>query len=172
MQAPLFISPWSACSVGAELSALGGAALTDNVYVAANRAIYVPFYLPESFTVQKVWWINGAAVSGNVDVAVYTAAGARQISAGSTAMAGASAIQAVDVADTALAAGDYYLAFACDNTTASFQSSPAAAVSTYNAALGWAQQAAAFALPATATFALSANTYLPFFGIANRTLVA
>lgn len=87
-------------------------------WFSANDPCAYPFRLSEPGTVKKLGWVNGTAAGGNVDIGVYSTAWVRLVSTGSTAGSGNSLWQWVDVTDTALAAGKYYLAMSRDNTTA------------------------------------------------------
>lgn len=137
---------------------------------AANRAILIPFDISESYTVKKLGWINGATVSGNVDVGIYDTNLTRLVSAGSTAQGSISVVQEVDVTDTTLPPGSYYMAMAMDNTTGRVLRSVANHLDT--ASVGVAQMAAAFPLPATATLAEPVNDYTPLIAVSSRTLLA
>lgn len=135
-----------------------------NAYPAGNLIIYCPLRIPSAGTVRRVFWVNSNVVSGNVNVGLYSTAGARLWELGSTAQSGTSAIQFADIADQALAAGHYYLAFQCDNTSSKFDR--AAPPLYVLQSFGVMQEAAAsFALPATATFAALATAYMPSFGL-------
>ncbi len=157
------ITPWDLLSVGPFILHENSTLPASIVWPTANKAIYVPFTLNVAETALKLFCGNGAVVSGNVDVGVYTAAGARVISSGSTAQSGTSVLQVFDTADTLLVPGYYYFAMAVDNITAEvLNSNPATfALPTW----GVKQEAAAFPLPATATFATMTSNYLPFMGI-------
>ena len=163
------ITPYSANSLGPLIAALGYATPTSQTYIAANRAYYYPFRLAEAVTCYKAFWVNGAAVSGNVDIGIYTSAGVKVASTGSTAQAGTSVTQ-IATLSASLAAGNYYLAFACDNTTATFHVSDLAATAIWARIFNIQYQAAAFALPSTATFAAAANANQPMYvcGLAFR----
>jgi hypothetical protein len=70
--------------------------------------------------VTRLGWLNGSTLTtSNFDIGIYTSAWARVVSAGSTARSGASVWQWVDVADTSIGPGDYYLVGAADTTGAS-----------------------------------------------------
>lgn len=170
VKTPVMITPWSRNALGIELG--GAPSLASATWPTANLAIYVPFALDESVTVVKGFWHNGGAVSGNVDIGIYNEAGTKQVSIGSTAQSGTDVIQEVNIADTPLTAGRYYMALACDNTTATFRRVGAGATAEITKTFGIAQQASAFALPASATLAVPAQTYLPLFGFSLRALVA
>ena len=140
-----------------------GAGTASAVYPAANLAIYAPFRIAAPIVVTDLWCVNGATASGNVDIGIYDGAGNKIVSAGSTAQSGTSTIQTFNITDTLLGGGLFYLAIALDNTTGTFlRFAPSAPVGRI---IGLAQQASAFALPATATFATFAQTYLPNMGL-------
>lgn len=165
---PFMITPASRLSIGTELAALGAGVPAPATWPAANRAIYIPFVLAESVTVVKLFWVNGATVSGNVDVGIYGGVSqTRLVSSGTTAQAGVNDVQSVDVTDTAMGPGQFYLALVCDNTTATFQRWPTATLNLKVA--GAAQQASAFVLPTSAVLAATTAAYLPVFGLSLRT---
>lgn len=144
------ISPASPFCIGEALNALG-LGISTAVWPTANKALYVPFSVQSPITVTQFFWENGGTLSGNVDVGIYDLGGKRLVSSGSVAQSGTSVIQSVDTTDLLLQAGAYYLAMAMDNGTGQIgRWSPSAA---YGRALGLAEQATAFPLPATATFA-------------------
>lgn len=169
MKAPTVITPSSLFSVGTDLAGHAEAAPASATWPTSNKAIFVPFWIPEAITVTQLFWRNGAAVSGNVDVGIYNSAGTRQISTTSTAQSGTNTIQSVDVADTALSAGVYYLACALDNTTGTITVWTLTA--SQGQSMGLAVQTSAFALPATATLASYDTTALPWIGLTTRTFV-
>lgn len=160
------ITPWSAESIGAKITGMGGAALSGTagaVYPAADLAIYVPFSLSRSVTVAQLFWVNGGTASGNVDAGIYSADGTRLTSTGSTAQAGTNAPQSVNITDIQIGAGLFFIAIAMNNGTGTLFRATFAqlglAITT-----GMYQQATAFPLPANATFANPTFDYIPAFG--------
>ena len=144
------ITPHSLHSIGAATGSLGNPG--SSAWPAADRAIYIPFRIAQPILVVKMFMINGATVNGNVDLGIYDPAGVRLVSMGSTAQAGASALQTFDITDTQIGPGLFYMALAIDNTTATtIRESDSSGVDL--AVFGCAQEASAFPLPATATFA-------------------
>ena len=138
------------------------------VFPVANDAFFLPFFVPKTVTVLELWWINGATVSGNVDVGIYNTSLARVVSTGSTAQSGTTATQVVDIADTVLVGpAMYYGALACDNVTATFFRGNNYLTAAARIA-GAFQQSSAFALPATAVAAAYASQYAPVAGISMR----
>lgn len=87
------------------------------VWPAANRAHYIPLLLETTVTVAQMAF-NVSVQSGNYDVGIYDERGNRLVSKGSTAVP-AAGLAAVDITDTTLTPGVYYMAMNVDNTTAS-----------------------------------------------------
>ena len=142
----------------------GNYGVTSTAWTLANVAIFQPTYLETDAWCRQLYVGNGATVSGNIDVGLYTMDGVKITSAGSTAQAGTSALQIFNVADIYLAAGWYYLAVALDNTTGTVL-----CTTTWTAAfgqlVGMAEMTAAFALPAQATLASYTRTLQPRVGL-------
>lgn len=93
---------------------------TSTAWPTNNLAIYVPISLSARFTVARFVVANGANSTGNVDVGLYSAAGTRLISTGSTARAGTSVLQYIGVTDQSFPPGHYYLALVASSTTGSY----------------------------------------------------
>lgn len=155
----IVLSTYSRESLGFQLSAMSLSTSVSAAWPSSNLAIYIPFTVYETITITKLSILNGSAVSGNFDIGIYDAGGARLVSSGSTAQSGTSAIQTVDITDKVLAPGLYYLALAFDNTTGTIENVGVTAIDAE--ALGVTQQASAFPLPSTATFAAFAQTIVP-----------
>lgn len=134
-----------------------------------NYAAYYPLLVPTVCVAKRLWWTNGATVSAsyNVDVGIYADAGfapaAKLVSTGSTAQGTASEVQFVDITDTVLAPGRYWLAMTASSTSATFFYTSLGTM--YNALFCF-QQATALPLPATATAAESAVAGVYIFGFA------
>ena len=172
-------SPWyqAAATISTlDVQALGGYATLQGLAPAsaawpvANTAIFVPFSTQVAITVQRIGWINGAAVSGNVDAGIYNEDGTRIASIGSTAQAGTSVVQSVAIGPSALAVGSYYIGLAVDNVTATImQSNPS--IAGILRAIGVQAAVTSFPLPATATFANPAATALPMVAVSMQTFL-
>jgi hypothetical protein len=130
----------------------------------ANLAIYVPVMVRQNATVKQLWYANNTTATGNFDIGLYDAAGAALLRKGSTAKSTTGAEIVWDCTDTVISSGLYYLALANDtNTDTFFGITPAAP---YLAAIGLYTEASAFALPATATFAIpQALAFCPVIGM-------
>jgi hypothetical protein len=164
------ITPLSLCSIGSELTGVVGPTLAAGAAVT-NQAFACPFQIAAPFLVRKVFWFNGTtATTDSADVGVYTEAGVRMVSGGGTAISGANALQEVDVTDTVLRPGRYWLAFAQNGTTATPMMT---AMVSYNLrSCGCGQMASAYPLPSTFTPAQVLSNNFPIMGIASRTLAA
>lgn len=123
------INPWSYQSIGTSLYAqlLGNPAAA--AWPAAGLVIFVPFWIPEATTFTKIAFGVGVA-AGNVDAGIYAEDGTRSVSVGTTAAAGSSVIQTLDITDTSLARGRYYMALVADTVTTLtiYRSAPAAGI--------------------------------------------
>ncbi len=159
------VSPWTLESLGAALSTAALGLPTSGVWPAANVTIYVPVVLFMRVNAVRLWVQNGGSVSGNFDLGIYDEEGTRIVSTGSTAMAGTSVVQTVDITDIGLGPGLFYIAMSCDNGTAAFGRG---AVNAQYLRICGVFQEAVFTLPANATFATMAQAYLPNFGFSTR----
>jgi hypothetical protein len=171
-----FVTPWSLESIGIGLTFIGSLGRFSNVasavYPAANTAYFYPFSIAAPSLITKLATSNGTTASGNLDIGLYAEDGTRLVSTGSTAQAGTSTLQVVDITDVLLGPGVFYLALAMDNTTGTiFRCAPGGGVTQYMQLLGIAQMASAFPLPDTATFAAMAADTILGVGAAMRVLV-
>lgn len=128
-----------------------------------NRAYIIPFHLEEPIIITKLFCINGATVNGNFDIGIYSSSFVRLLSTGSTAQAGTNAIQAIDVTDTVIGPGDFYMALATGSATATFFTQNIA--TTPGQRSGMLMQNTAFALPATLTPITITSGLTPIFGL-------
>jgi hypothetical protein len=98
---------------------------------SANKPIAVPFRVFKGMTVYQLGWINGSGtMTDSIDIGIYDASWNRKVSGGGTARSGASAIQWVDVTDTFLRAGKYYVVQAGNGVTANQAQAVASAQTT------------------------------------------
>jgi hypothetical protein len=175
MPMPPVVGTHSWHCIGTQIAAWPLGAGASATWPASNRAIYMPVLVTEDVTVVKLWMMNGAAVSGNVNMALYDSAGAQVPNSeiGSTAQAGTNVIQEYNITDVALSAGQYYIAAVSDNTTGTVFRSTLGTAGAAEVFQGWgvAEEASAFDLPATATFAALTDAFIPLMGISTRTLV-
>lgn len=155
------ISPPGLNSIGLEMVAARAAQQAATAaWPAAALAIFVPFWIGRDMTVYQLGWVNGTPVASSVDVGIYKPDGTRLLSTGNTVASGANAIQRVNVTDTVVPRGAYYLATAGLLTTVQmFRWAPLAPLMM---AMGVRTMASASPLPATATFATDSTlAYVP-----------
>ena len=176
-QGPAVFSPRKITSVvdsyhpqmcGSEIAAFKFTNASNNVGTA-NKAFYLPFTIAEAVTAYQLGVVHGAAVAGNYDMGIYLPSGAKVVLAGSTAGSGVSVWQWFNITDTILIPGLYYIGVSTDTNGATnrFQAIVAGTAMYWQIA-GAFQELSAFPLPATATFAKSADTQLPWVGISLR----
>lgn len=163
-------------ATGAEFrTALNQGTALNNVFPAANRSIHVPFGIAEPIIVANLWWHNGSVLSGNVDIGIYDTAGTLIVHQGSTAMSGTNRLQAVDITDTPLMPGRYYMALVSDTSSAAQQFGGWGMIAAQSAATlqGLGIQQAVSNFPLATGVSISSNTgrVLPMFGLTARTFV-
>ena len=135
----------------------------SSAWATANTAIFVPIRVPMPVTVYKLAIGAGSTASGNFDVGIYDASGNRLVSSGATAK-GASTEHILDITDTVIGPGLYYLALAASGTNNYVFYTPAGTspVPLQKARLlGCLEMATAYTLPATATFAAMTSANVP-----------
>jgi len=165
------ITPLSYCANGVDMAGMVTPNYASATYPSSNLALACPFEIAGSFLVRKVFWFNGTTVgTNNVDVGVYDESGTRLVSGGGTLSAGASGTQEVDVTDTLLKAGRYWLAYVQNGTTLTPIMS-ASGIALLRS-MGCAQMATAYPLPTTFVPAAIANANFPLMGIASRVLAS
>lgn len=163
----LIISAWSQQSLGVEFAMMAVLPSTAAVWPAAGLVIYVPFVVPEPMLVTKLWYSPGVA-SGNIDLAINDESGNILVSAGTTAAAGSATVTPIDVTDTVIQRGRYYMAMVAD-TGATLTINRAAPAAGILQSFGLLQQASV-TLPLStgaspATFAKYTQAYVPLFGL-------
>lgn len=96
---------------------MNNAAHANGAWFSANDPLALPFCLPHGGVIKQLGWLNGSTAAGGVDLGVYDLSWNRRISTGAQTATGNVEWQWIDVADTALAPGRYYLAHVRDNAT-------------------------------------------------------
>jgi hypothetical protein len=135
----------------------GGFSAT-NSWPTASKAIFIPFGIDRPFLATKISWISQTP-SGNADTGIYDIRGNRLVSNGGFAAAITGAVQPVDITDTLLAPGYYFVALVFDNTSAIIRTvTPYAAVM---ATAGICEMASAYPLPSTATLVKVTTNQFP-----------
>lgn len=138
---------------------------TYAAWPAANMAFYIPFEVYHTIKLTFAGYRNNTA-TGNIDLGVYDAHGTRLVSTGSTAIPGSNVLHSVAISVT-LTPGIYYMAMAYDGTGNISRYASSSTLQRF-ITTGCYQQASAFPLPATATFATLTNNYIPTMGLSQR----
>jgi hypothetical protein len=170
---PIIIGTVQQETIGVDIRAITQSFPNTNNYPTANTAMFIPFGIAESIIAVKLWVHNGTAVAGNIDLGIYRPDGSQVVAKGSTAQAGTSTIQELDITDTPLVPGRYYLAINSDTSGATQKvwsytltvAGLAGAMGVLQAALGHV------GLDASVTFATCTQTLIPLIGLSTRTLV-
>jgi hypothetical protein len=123
-------------------------------WTTASKALFIPFRLPLFKTVYRIEVGCGSGAGGNFDAGVYDEWGNRLVSTGATARVASSEV-IVNVTDTVLGPGLYYMALVFDATTTSNAIGVVTTVAA-SKAVGMYEMASAYPLPDPVTFA--ANT--------------
>ena len=153
----------SGMSARKQLGSFSGT-LASTAWPSGNLAMYLPFVIPFNYVVQRAFWINGASTANNMDIGIYSSDGTKLWASGSTAQSGANVVQYVSVSpEVLLRPGEYFIALAASGTSTLFMANAFTAIA--GRMIGMYQQASAFALPATATFAAWAQTVYPVCGL-------
>lgn len=173
------INTFSDVSLGV-LKAIRKIGLEDAVsttWPSANLAIYIPFYLSLPILVKQLFVENGVAVSGNIDMAIYSAdavtlnPSVKLTSAVNGAQVGISAHQIFNITDVLLGPGLFYFAVVLDNTTGALQAIAVGSL-VVAATFGVCEEASAYPLPAVATPVVFATAdYLPLVALAQQAVI-
>lgn len=166
---PLFLHTWTRWGAAWEISRNFGPITASNgiTWPAANRAIYVPMWIPWPYPVVRVFWVVGSAnTATNMDFGIFTASGTKIYSTGSTAEGTVSTTQYTTPTQFVLAPGRYYFALSCSTTTASCGGVGTVAATALSAErqAGLLQEAS-LPLPATMTGVAMAASCVPLCGV-------
>lgn len=164
------VSSFTDHSVAGNASRVCGQSGASGAWPAANRALYVPVSIANPFVIEFFWTYNGSTASGNRDIGIYDYAGNRLQNTGSVAQSGTSTIQTHSVTATEYPPGVYFLAIVHSDATGTYfritQSLNGLRM------CGVRQEAlGSTALPSTFTGSLPASSYLPVFGIGQRSVL-
>lgn len=165
---PPILSTFSRECVGQAL--IGGAftvldATTSRAWTANNKAYYYPFTLYAHCTAYQLLFMVGSTSSGNIDVGIYDNEANLIVGAGSTAMsASTSTVQQINITDTALKPGRYFLGVACSTTAGTcFNGGSSSNDEQILPLLPVYEQASALPLPSTATPVLCTDAAPPIW---------
>lgn len=150
-------------SLGIDASGQAITAPASVAWGANNRALFAPFVVTRNFTVQTLWWFNGATLGSNVDCGIYDSSLGLLLSTGSVAQVGLNTLQLVAVMPTVLVPGHYYLALSLSLSTGTiFQGSLTTAARAR--AAGVLQADGVFPLTTLPTLVATANIGVRVYG--------
>ncbi len=162
------ISIFTEDCIGLELLT-AGSGFSTAAWPSANAAILIPFTVAIPTIITQIFWLVGTSGTDNIDVGIYDSQGNKIISTGSTALSGTSANQIVDITDTTLQKGLYYIAVVMNGTTNTLSAmTPVAGLCR---TMGIYSVATSFPLPSTITFAGTTLAYIPRVHLTLRTVV-
>lgn len=163
------ITPLSINSLGVELGAMSLASPSSVAWGIDNIAYGIPFVISKPLSVQKLFWYNGAILSGNVDCGIYSDSGNLLVSAGSTLQAGINQLQEAIVSPILLGCGQYYMVLISSSSLATFFAiSPGVQGCK---ALGCFQALTTIPLPLIINEAAYSASFIPIFGLSSENLV-
>lgn len=157
------IGPHSSESCGAEIGSSSAVPAASFPFLANGSTIYVPFVIYAPATAYKLCVVN-SNTTGNTDMGIMDEDGVRLVSIGTTART--SGYQEFNIADTALAAGAYYLALAGSSLSGQWASWPMDGKVV--AAASGVLRETVYPVPATATFAAADVAVVPMIGVILR----
>jgi hypothetical protein len=135
----------------------------SNAYPLANLALYIPFSVSEAVTAFEGWVVTGTVAGGNFDIGVYSAAGSRLTSSGSTARTASAVNNTTAMTNLVLQPGTrYYMAFSADATSNYFAATEAAGLRECQGVL---ESTTSFVLPSSPTLSRTTRAYIPLFGL-------
>jgi hypothetical protein len=164
---PLFIGTadmlYSAADTYRRFTSSGSGNVT---WPVANQIIYVPVSFPFRYPVRRVWWLNGATVTGSVNLVIRSQGGAIVYQTGSTAQSGASTIQYVTPTPFLLRPSEYWFGLQVNGTTANLVNGLTSVTTIIGRMAGLVQEAPASMGAATAfTPAQFSSTVWPLLGV-------
>lgn len=163
MQMPM-IGMWSLSGIGLTRM-INTTAHSSLAWPSANRALFVPFFFPATITVKRLWVATGTTGgTDNRSIGIYREDGTQIVVSANTLAGTASQVQFIDITDTTLPPGSYYVAMSQNGTTATYFRQPGGLE--LERTMGVLQMAAAYPLPATATFAaITTGATTPLIGV-------
>lgn len=147
---------------------------TTSVAFVDELIYFFPFRIYEPAVAVKMSYVVGATAAGNVDLGIYDSQGNLIVSTGLTAQGTINTLQELDITDTLLNPGQYFMAIKCtDGTGTAFLTTQVDENALANRPVYTEAGGAGAALPTTATLALSAQATIAFIamGVHFNTLI-
>lgn len=169
------ITPYHVESCGLVLRGTGQShtAAASGVATAANAVYYFSFLIYEPVTAVKMTYIVGATANGNVDLGIYDAQKNRLVNSGTTAQGATNTLQELDITDTALTPGLYFMAITLSSGTGTFFRNAPSDDLLQSSMPAYVETTGVFGLPTTAAFASAtdANPLIPAMAVHFDTLI-
>lgn len=136
----------------------------------ANKGTFVPFIVQEAFIATSLALSISTTGTGNIDGGIYRLDRTLIVSSGSVALDGVAANpQIMDIVDTLLPRGYYFMALSTDASSGLWNASSITVLTQMS--LGIQEMTTgAFPLPATATLVKPTITFLPVFSVQGRAI--
>lgn len=167
--AQIVITPLSINSLGVEIGAVNSATPVSTAWGTDNLSVGVPFVIAKPLVVQKLFWYNGAVVSGNIACGIYSEDGNLLMSVNSIIQANANKIQEVIVPNILLGCGRYYMILVSDSALSTFFASNLGIQ--LCKVFGCIQNTLLSPLPTTIIPEAYNSVFIPIFGLSSRALV-
>jgi len=160
---------------GVGWQALSGTRVTSNFTQADNEGHFYPLSFADAYSVVKVWWTPNGVPTGNVDIGLYTLAGVRIASIGSTAWGTAGSLSEAALS-AVVGPGVVYIAIAQSVGLDQSQSYASGNANSLQG-VGIKKASSVFPLPAGPVTLLDLvagtdNASIPKIGVSSRSLVA
>lgn len=126
----------------------------------ANTVQYLPFRLYEHATALSMSYIVGSTATGSADLGIYDFQGSRLVNSGGTPQGAVNTIQTLDLADTPLAPGVYYMALTFSSGTSTFHRLNVNDEFMLSALPVLAETTGSAGLPATASFGTAPSIFV------------
>lgn len=163
------ITPFHSESLGDAHRGSGGTPMTSAGSGAFSDELvhFYPFVLYEPAIAVKMSYIVGATAAGNVDLGIYDSQENLLVSTGLTAQGTINTLQEIDITDTLLNPGVYFMAIKCtDGTGTGFRVSRSDEIALSSIPLYTEAGGAGAALPSTAVMALSSQSSPAIYAMA------
>jgi hypothetical protein len=128
-------------------------------------AIYIPITIERICSVYQVAVENGATLNGSFDIAIFDwPSYTKLVGTGAVSQTGSGAIQTVDITDTVLRPGNYFVGMSTNSGTATYRGTIALSARALRS-VGVQQQSSAYTLPDPMVPAAMAQAWVPWVSL-------
>lgn len=138
-----------------------------------NLILYWPFVIAEPATAVRLSLMNGGTASGNIDLGIYDGGKNRVVNTGTTTQTGTNVVQDVDITDTLLLPGRYFMAVQFSSSTATLFRTAQTDETLLSTIPVYIEAAGGFGLPSSATMTVdtAASPVVPLMGVHFSTVI-